>query len=212
MFTGLIIEIGIVRRHAKTGRFSRLTIAAPKTVVKIKIGDSVATAGACLTVEEINRGEFTCSMIAETMKATRLGGLRPGEPVNLELPVGPGDRFDGHLVAGHVDTVGRVKNIQRVSNGGRITIGFDRSFDKWVIDKGSIAIDGVSLTVAERRAGQVTIGIIPTTWTETTLGSLKPGSPVNLEFDQAVKAAINAGTASQSQSSLSSDALRRAGW
>ncbi len=212
MFTGLITEIGIVRRYAKTGRFARLTIAAPKTASKTKIGDSVATAGACLTVEEINRGEFTCAVIAETIKVTRLGRLRPGEPVNLELPVGPNDRFDGHLVAGHIDTVGQVKKIQRVSDGGRITIGFDRSFDKWVIDKGSIALDGVSLTVAGRRPGEVTIGLIPTTWTETTLGNLKPGSPVNLEFDQAVKAATNAGTVKTNESNLSMDALRRAGW
>jgi len=212
VFTGLVSEIGTVRRRVRAGRFQRLTIAAPKTAARLKPGDSVATAGACLTVESVTSGDFTCAMIAETLATTRLGHLKPGDRVNLELAVGPQDVFGGHLVAGHVDTVGKVVRVQRVDDGGRVRVGFPHIFDKWVVDKGSIAIDGISLTVAERRPGEVTVGIIPTTWTETTIGMVKPGDRVNLEFDQAIKAAVQAGNAKQAHSNLTEENLRRAGW
>jgi len=212
MFTGLVSEIGIVRRLVRAGRFRRLTVAAPKTAARLKPGDSVATAGACLTVETVVASDFTCAMIAETLATTRLGHLTPGDRVNLELAVGPQDVFGGHLVAGHVDTVGKIVQVQRVDDGGRIRVGFPRVFDKWVVEKGSIAIDGISLTVAERRPSEVLVGIIPTTWSETTIGKVKPGDQVNVEFDQAIKAAVQAGTAKHAHSHLTEENLRRAGW
>lgn len=212
MFTGLISEIGRVGRVTRFGTFSRLVVVAPLTAVRVKPGDSVATAGVCLTVETVERDRYTCSIITETLKATRLDRLRPGDRVNLELPVGPEDVFGGHLVAGHVDTVGYIKNVQRVDEGGRITVSFDPSFGIWVVEKGSIAIEGISLTVAGLREGEVTVGIIPTTWKNTTIGSVKPGDPVNIEFDQAIKAAGGGGVSGTHSSGLTEDDLRRAGW
>jgi len=212
MFTGLISEIGIVRRRVSAGKSGQLTIAAPQTAARLNPGDSVAIAGACLTVETVAAGEFTCAVIAETLATTRLGKLRPGDPVNLELPVGPDDVFGGHIVAGHVDTIGRVVGIRNVADGRRIRISFPRAFDKWVVEKGSIAIDGISLTVAELRPGEVSIGVIPTTWEETTIGKTKPGDQVNIEFDQAIKAAVKAATPVARKSHLTEEALRRAGW
>jgi riboflavin synthase len=212
MFTGLISEIGKVERLTRTGVFGRLIIHAPQTAARVKPGDSVATAGACLTVETVTGERFTATVIAETLRATRLGKMRAGDRVNLELPVGPQDVFGGHLVSGHVDIVGRVKRIQRVVDGGNITINYPQAFDRWAVDKGSIAIEGVSLTIAELGRGELTVGIIPTTWTATTIGGLRPGDAVNLEFDQAIKAAVDARMPGVVVSSLSEDSLRRAGW
>jgi riboflavin synthase len=211
MFTGLISEIGRIGRVTRFGTSSRLVVVAPRTAPRVKPGDSVATAGVCLTVETAERDRYTCSVISETLKTTRLDRLRPGDRVNLELPVGPEDVFGGHLVAGHVDTVGRIKTVQRVDEGGRITVSFDPSFGKWVVEKGSIAIEGISLTVAGLQAGEVTVGIIPTTWQKTTIGSVKPGDPVNIEFDQAIKAAAG-GASGTRPAGLTEDDLQRAGW
>jgi riboflavin synthase len=212
VFTGLVSEIGVVQRRVRVGEFQRLTVAAPKTAAGLKPGDSVATAGACLTVESVASGIFTCSIIAETLATTRLGYLKSGDRVNLELAVGPQDVFGGHLVAGHIDTVGKVVQVQKVGGGGRVRIGFARVFDKWVVEKGSVAVDGISLTVAERRGGEILVGIIPTTWAETTIGVVKPGDRVNLEFDQVIKAAVQAGHPKQANSNLTEENLRRAGW
>ncbi len=212
MFTGLISEIGKVERLTRVGKSGRLVVRAPKTAARVKPGDSVAAAGVCLTVESAAGGRYTCSIIVETLASTRLGHLRSGDLVNLELPVGPEDVFGGHLVTGHVDTVGRIKKVRRAGDGGQVTVSFPRSFDKWVVEKGSIAIDGISLTIAELHPGEVTVGIIPTTWAETTIGGVKPGDPVNIEFDQAIKAAVGSGADAARSTGLTGDDLSRAGW
>jgi len=212
MFTGLISEIGIVQCYVSAGKSGRLTIAAAQTAARLKPGDSVAVVGACLTVETVAAGVFTCAVISETLATTRLGRLRTGGPVNLELPVGPGDVLGGHLVTGHIDTVGRLEQKQKIADGGRVRVSFPRSFDIWVVEKGSIAIDGISLTVAGWRPGEVSIGIIPATWEKTTIDRVRAGDPVNIEFDQAIKAAVKAGVQAARTSRLTEESLRQAGW
>jgi riboflavin synthase len=212
MFTGLISEVGRIERLVRRGGSGRLIIAAPRTAAGVKPGDSVATAGACLTVESIAADRLTCAVIAETLAATRLGQLKPGDRVNLELAVGPEDVFGGHLVAGHIDTVGRIHRTQRIGEGGRLTVTFPTTFDRWVIAKGSIALEGISLTIAELHPGQVTVGIIPTTWVETTISSLNVGDQVNIEFDQTIKAVTRKEPAHSRPAGLSEQDLHRAGW
>ena len=212
MFTGLVSEIGRIARRTSGGRIVRVTIAAGQTAPQLKRGDSVAVAGACLTVESVAGESFTCAVIPDTLTATRLGRSRVGDLVNLELPIGPDGRLGGHLVTGHVDTVGRVTRVKKIGGGGQVSISFVRDFDRWVVEKGSIAVEGISLTVAERYPGEVVIGIIPTTWQETTIGRVNPGSLVNVEFDQAVKAVLQ-GTGTGIQSgTLSEEWLWQAGW
>jgi len=212
MFTGLISEIGKVDRLARAGTSGRLTVIAPRTAGHLRPGDSVATAGACLTVETVSGERYTSSVITETFAATRLGTLRRGDKVNLELPVGPQGVFGGHLVSGHVDTVGWVRKIHRVADAGKITVAYPPAFDNWVVDKGSIALDGVSLTIAEVGRGEITVGVIPTTWAETTLGLLKVGDEINIEFDQAIKVVAKARTTMMKNSGLTEEGLLRAGW
>ena len=212
MFTGLISEVGEVERCKVVRQLMRLTITAEQTAPRLKPGDSVAVAGACLTVEEVSGGSFTCAVIAETLSTTRLGQLRVGDPVNLELPVGPGDLFGGHLVTGHVDTVGRVRIMQKDDGGATIKVVFSHHYDRWVIEKGSIAIDGASLTVAKHRLGEVELAIIPTTREKTTIGRLKSGDVVNIEFDQAIKALAQGARLARPATTLSEERLRRAGW
>ncbi len=210
MFTGLIQEIGTVQQSRRSGSGARLAIAAPATAAKVAVGDSVAVSGPCLTVNDLQDALLHCEVIPETLAATRLGQLKIGDRVNLELAVGPDGVFGGHLVSGHVDTIGTVAAIRYRGDGGELTVSFSDRFSHLVIDKGSLAIDGVSLTVAATVPGRVTVGIIPTTWHETTLQYLKTGQPVNLEFDQAVKAVQKLkGTQSNG---LSWDFLERAGW
>ena len=212
MFTGLITEIGQVAGRRSAGKTVRLTIAAGKTAPRLGPGDSVAVAGACLTVESVSGDSFACAVIPETLATTRLGRLHVGDSVNLELPLGPNDRFDGHLVAGHVDTIGQAKRVEKVGRGGRISISFAREYDRWIVDKGSIAVDGISLTIAGRRPGEVVMGIIPATWEETTIGRVKPGDLVNIEFDQTIKAVRQAAAAGDCPAALSEERLRQAGW
>ncbi len=210
MFTGLIQEIGTIKSIRRTGQTARVTIAAPETAAKVSPGDSVAVSGPCLTISEIQDTLIHCDVIPETLSATRLGRLKNGEHVNLERAVGPEDVFGGHLVSGHVDTIGTVARIRARGDGGELTVSFPDQFSHLVIDKGSIAIDGVSLTVATTTPGRVSVGVIPTTWHETTIQYLKTGQAVNIEFDQAVKAVQKAkGTQTNG---LTWDFLEQAGW
>ena len=185
MFSGRITEVGTV-----TGVEHRLVIEAPKTAGSLSVGGSVSVSGACLSAVEVGDSAFGVQVSAETVNRATLAGLRPGEPVNLELPLRVGDPLDGHLVQGHVEAVGKVMLAEEEAGGTRrVWIRPPRRFLDDVVAKGFIALDGVSVTVAEVVRDRFSVALIPITLRETTLGQLLPGDRVNLEADLFVKSA-----------------------
>lgn len=208
MFTGLVSDIGTVTAITPFSGGIRWVINAPRIAFEIKQGDSVNVSGACQTVETVSQGSFSGTSIQETLKATNFGEWIVGRRVNLELALRPTDRLGGHFVTGHVDTTGIVKDV-RTSNEGRWgDVAFDSKYDRWILRKGSIAIDGVSLTVMDKSAGLITVSFIPETVARTTLGDLCNGQKVNLEFDMLVKAVVPDLADSQIDELL----LQRSGW
>lgn len=183
MFTGLIEEVGTVKSIISIGGGKRITIAANKIMNDVKIDDSVAVNGTCQTVVKVNGNEFQVEAIEETLKKTTLGSFKIGEKVNLERAAQLGSRLGGHLVQGHVDCTGTVLSISEKATEVQIWIEFPQEFQKYIIPVGSIAVNGVSLTVAQVRNNSFMLTIIPHTWKVTILYMLKPGSKVNLEFD-----------------------------
>lgn len=183
MFTGLIEEKGLLANVLKTGEGLQLTFESKKVIDDLELGSSIAVNGVCLTVVKITGNRFSVDVIEETLKKTNLGKLLVGDNVNLERPLKAEARLGGHFVLGHVDTTGIVKEIKELSNSHFLTISFDEKFRKYLIFVGSVAIDGVSMTVAEVNADSFSVGIIPHTWEETIFSSKKPGDLVNLEFD-----------------------------
>lgn len=181
MFTGIIRYQGKLAAR----RDNRLTFRAPSTVAhRLKPGGSIAVNGVCLTVEEGGRKqEVRISVMPATARATTLGSLPIGSRVNLELPLRLGDPLDGHLVLGHVDGVGTVRAVTRRGNSRTMSIAAPRELTRWLAPKGSIAVDGVSLTIQSLRHNTFTVGLIPETLRRTTLGTLKPDDRVNLEVD-----------------------------
>jgi riboflavin synthase len=181
MFTGIV---SAVARVVKADR-GRVAIDHPGIARRLKIGASVAVNGCCLTVVKKSGGVFFCDVVPETLRRTNLGGLKPGVEVNLELPLGASSLLDGHLVQGHVDATAEVKSVQRVSAGKEVTIELPASVARFVAFKGSIAVDGVSLTVAalDKPPGTFKVALIPHTLEATIAGSYRAGSRVNLEAD-----------------------------
>ena len=181
MFTGIIEAIGTVRalpRREVNG--ACVTIQA---ALELSLGESVAVDGACLTVTALTRDGFTCDLSAETLSRTTLGALCPGARVNLERPLRLGDRLGGHLVTGHVDEVGEIAATTPQGDGAFLRVGFPRSLSRLLVMKGSIAVDGISLTIAELTEDTFGVALIPYTLQGTTLGAKRPGSAVNLEAD-----------------------------
>jgi riboflavin synthase len=179
MFTGIVREIGAV--VAFDG--SRLVLAAPETAGDAAIGDSVAVSGACLTVVEAADGRLAFDVVPETLSRTALGRLEEGGSVNLEPSLRIGDRLGGHVVQGHVDAVGRVRSIAPEGDGRRLWVDAPHAVLGYCIEKGSIAVDGVSLTFAAFDDDGFEVVLIPHTLAVTTLGRLEPGDEVNLEAD-----------------------------
>jgi riboflavin synthase len=172
MFTGLIEELGsLASRHG-----ARFTFAAELVITDANIGDSIAVNGCCLTVVALTSTEWAADVVDETLSRTTLGGLAPGDPVNLERPVRLSDRLGGHVVQGHVDGVGEV-----VAPAPDLVVATPDT--RYLVEKGSVAVDGVSLTVAEVGENRFRVAIIPHTAEVTTLGRLQAGDRVNLEFD-----------------------------
>ncbi len=190
MFTGLVTDMGTVSAITPFPGGIRWTIHAPKTVAELKPGDSVSIAGACQTVETVAEGSFTGTSIQETLKATNFGDWIVGRKINLELPLRATDRLGGHFVTGHVDTAGKVEDVRIPTEGHWVEVSFDRKYDRWVLRKGSVAVEGVSLTVMDKKPGMIMISFIPETVTRTTLGDLRLGQRLNLEFDMLVKAVV----------------------
>jgi riboflavin synthase len=183
MFTGLIEETGKLIQKIKTGEGYQLTFSGMKVMEDIAIGSSISVNGACLTVINKDLVTFTVDAIEETLKKTNLGFLKINDRVNFERPLKADSRIGGHFVLGHVDTTGKILEIKELSNSHFIKISFPKQFNAYIIYVGSVAIDGVSMTVAELGDDNFSIGVIPHTWNETIFSSKVTGSTVNLEFD-----------------------------
>jgi len=179
MFTGIVRELGTV--DAFDG--SRLVVAANETSASAAVGDSVAVAGVCLTVVEAEEGRLAFDVVPETLARTALARLEPGSEVNLEPSLRVGDQLGGHVVQGHVDAVGRVRSVAQEGDSRRVWIDAPDTVVRYCIEKGSIAVEGVSLTVAAFDDEGVEVALIPHTLQVTTLGRLEPGDEVNLEAD-----------------------------
>lgn len=183
MFTGIVEEIGVIESILLGSDSARIKINAKKVLQDVKLGDSISTNGVCLTVTEFSSKSFTVDVMAETMRRSGLGSLKKGDKVNLERALAVGDRLGGHLVSGHIDGTGTIKNLQREDNAIWITIGTSPDILRYIVLKGSIAIDGVSLTVAYVDNKAFKVSIIPHTQDETTLTKKSTGEKVNLECD-----------------------------
>lgn len=183
MFTGLVEEKGKLINIIKTGDGLQLTFSSSKVNSDMVLGSSIAVNGVCLTAVNLDGNKFSVDVMEETLKKSNLGKLAVGDNVNLERPLQAEARLGGHFVLGHVDTTGIVKEIKELSASHFLTISFNKEFRKYLIFVGSVAIDGVSMTVAEVNADSFSVGIIPHTWEETVFSDKKPGDLVNLEFD-----------------------------
>jgi riboflavin synthase len=182
VFTGIVTAVGRVHAMGRRGRGARLVVRA-RGLGRVARGASVAVDGTCLTAVGAARGVLTADLSPETLRRTTLGVLRPGDGVNLERPVRAGDEFGGHFVQGHVDGTGIVARVHREGEGARVAVRPPARLLRYVAEQGSIAVDGVSLTVARVRGGAFEVALIPHTIAVTTLGRLRRGTPVNLEVD-----------------------------
>src|SRR5262245_34083427 len=183
MFTGRVQTTGRVERVVRRGGAQRLTIGSSLPVASMRDGESVAIDGVCLTVARRAGRTFEADVVAETLSRTTLGGLRVGDDVHLERSLALGDLVGGHLVQGHVDAVAKVVSVSRRGADVRLTVGLPSSLRRFVAEKGSIAVHGVSLTVAEVRARSFSVALIPESLARTKLGRMTPGEGVNLEVD-----------------------------
>jgi len=183
MFTGIVREVGTVT--AFDG--SRLVLNAPETAAGVAVGDSVSVAGVCLTVVGAETASLAFDVVPETLSRTALGVLEPGDSLNLESALRVGDPLGGHVVQGHVDAVGRVRSITPEGDSRRVRVEAPEAIVRYCLEKGSIAVDGVSLTVATLDDDGFEVALIPHTLAVTTLGRLEPGDEVNLEVDVLAK-------------------------
>ncbi len=183
MFTGIIQDVGAVEAVSRTGGGARMRIRTRLDTADFVPGESVAVNGVCLTVSRILEGTFEADVSPETLKRSTLGGLRPGDPVNLERALRPVDRLGGHIVLGHVDATGRLEWVRPEGAFRVLRFRAPEAVHRYLVEKGSVAVDGVSLTVYEVVSGGFSVSVIPRTWQDTALRALRPGSPVNLEAD-----------------------------
>lgn len=183
MFTGIVEEMGTVESVSRGKGSAALRISASKVLEGSRVGDSIAVNGVCLTVTSVSNGIFTADVMAETMRRSSLGGLSRGSRVNLERAMAAGGRFGGHIVSGHIDGTGVVSSMKKEDNAMWVEIETAQGILKYIVEKGSIAIDGISLTVARLGKGSFAVSVIPHTGEETTLLKNKTGDIVNLEND-----------------------------
>lgn len=183
MFTGIIRHVGVVRTVRPIGAGRRLTIDLGPLAEGLAVGDSLAVCGACLTACRVAAGEADFDAVAETLARTTLGELSPRSKVNLERPLRADDLLHGHIVQGHVDGVAEVRRVDRASEQWTVQLDADRELTDQMVQKGSVALAGVSLTLTAVGEGTFAVALIPTTWRETTLGELAVGSKVNVETD-----------------------------
>ena len=183
MFTGIIEEVGRIRAIERQAVSARLTVAASKVLSDVHLGDSIAVNGVCLTVTDLKADSFTADVMHETLRRSSLGSVRTGSPVNLERAMQLGGRFGGHIVSGHIDTTGKILGIREDDNAVWYRIGADYKILKYIVEKGSVALDGISLTVAEVRSDSFSVSVIPHTRANTTLTHKKIGDIINIETD-----------------------------
>ena len=186
MFTGLVQELGRVTAVRRTVDGARLTVAGG-LAHELEEGDSVAVNGVCLTATEVDDGSFQADVMEETLRHSSLGAVRDGTAVNLELPLRASDRLGGHLVQGHVDGTGTVRDVADEGFARRVRIAADPGLGRYLVARGSIAVDGISLTVAAVEGDEFTVSLVPETLERTNLGSAGPGQTVNLEVDVVAK-------------------------
>ncbi|MEV1147612.1 riboflavin synthase [Micromonospora sp. NPDC049799] len=188
MFTGIVEELGeVVRITPTAGDSALVAVRGPLVTSDARHGDSIAVNGVCLTVVDAADGVFTADVMGETLRRSALGALRPGDPVNLERAAALGSRLGGHIVQGHVDGVGEVTAREPAAQWETVRFRLPAALARYVVEKGSVTVDGVSLTVAEVGPDWFAVGLIPTTLKLTTLGARQVGDPVNLEVDVLAK-------------------------
>lgn len=187
MFTGLIEELGTIVAVKPLSEGRRIRIAAELTTSDLNNGDSIAVNGVCLTAMDVDQGGFFADVSPETLQRTTIGGLSPGSRVNLERSVTPTTRLGGHIVQGHVDGRGKFISAEPQGDFWTVTIGFPEELARYFVHKGSIAIEGISLTIARLDEAELRIAVIPKTWEMTNLSTLKPNDDVNLEADVIAK-------------------------
>ncbi len=187
MFTGLIADVGRIQAVGRRHGVLVLEVATALADETLRVGDSLAVNGACLTVVAVSRGRAVVEAVEETVARTTVGSLRPGSRVNLERPLRLGDRLDGHLVQGHVDGVGRVLQVRRLAGSVVLRIGLDGQLLRYVAEKGSVAVDGVSLTVTRVDGRSFEVSLVPHTLGATNLGDRRVGDRVNVETDVLAK-------------------------
>ena len=214
MFTGIIEEVGRVARIEQRGENRRITVAAENVGKELEPGDSVAVSGVCLTALDIKPGSFCADLAPETWVRTSFSRIEEGARVNLELPMKADGRFGGHIVQGHVDGVGTLIALERIADSENwwLRLELPSEVEKYTVYKGSLSIEGISLTVAELEGGVCTIAIIPHTVEMTNLNSLKPGDPVNLEADLIAKYVEKMMTGEPAEGTLTVEELVRQGF
>ena len=183
MFTGIVEEIGTVKAVQRSGNTSYIRIQAEKVLEDAHLGDSIAVNGVCLTVTDMNRTEFQADVMNETLSRSSLGTLKAGSPVNLERAMSAAGRFGGHIVSGHIDGTGTITDIKNDGIAVWYTVSASSEILRYIVEKGSIAIDGISLTVAKVTESSFSVSIIPHTASQTILSSKRAGDTVNLEND-----------------------------
>lgn len=183
MFTGIVEELGIIRKISISGHSGSITIEASKVLEGTRIGDSIAVNGICLTVTSMASDSFTADIMAETVRRSSLKGAVSGDKVNLERAMAADGRFGGHIVSGHVDGTGTIIGMHREENAVWVTISAEPSIMKFIVEKGSVCLDGISLTVAKVGTTVFSVSVIPHTGEETTLLRKKTGSLINIEND-----------------------------
>ena len=183
MFTGIIEEVGTIRSIRKGAKSAIITVEAHKILEDIHMGDSICTNGVCLTVTSFDKNTYSVDVMHETLRRTNLGDLKSGSRVNLERAMAADGRFGGHIVAGHIDGTGLITSMTRDDNAVWIVVSTEKDILKYIVSKGSITIDGISLTVADVESSSFSVSVIPHTGANTTLLTKKPGDTVNLETD-----------------------------
>jgi riboflavin synthase len=215
LFTGIIEEVGRVRSLRRQAESSVLGIEARSVGAELKPGDSIAVNGACLTVTDRKGDGLSCDLSTETLQRTTLGEARRGMAVNLERPLSLGSRLGGHFVQGHIDGIGRLVSRAPGGDGSVVTIEYPAELERYFVHKGSVAVDGISLTIAALKGNAFTVAVIPFTMKTTNLGSLQVGSAVNLEVDilgKYVERFFQSGLASDKPSGLSAAYLKEQGF
>jgi riboflavin synthase len=187
MFTGIVRARGRVAVVEGGGDARRLEIEAPAIAAVLAVGDSISIGGCCLTATAVENGRFSVTAVPESLSRTTLARLAPGDEVNLETATRAGEPLGGHYVQGHVDGVGTIASVEPQEEGARVWVEAPRDVLRYCVEKGSIAVDGVSLTVSALRDGAFEVALVPHTLEQTTLGTLEPGEEVNLEIDVLAK-------------------------